>query len=125
VKRELHRRVDASVEASRPRDFAVRFKRPSSESAKASTASRPTFVTMANAPLLGQDARSRRRDLPDGLSEIFLRAGLDSANQIERLRQIDVLAQAIFRPFEVIKRGVALENGHLIARRKNFTFLQD
>jgi hypothetical protein len=82
----------------------------------------PLFDTVA---LLGQDARSRRRDLPDGLSEIFLRAGLDSANQIERLQQIDVLAQAIFRPFEVIKRGVALENGRLIARRKNFTFLQD
>jgi hypothetical protein len=54
VKRELHRRVDASVEASRPRDFAVRFHRSSSKSAKASTASRPTFVTMADAPHSGE-----------------------------------------------------------------------
>ena len=37
----------------------------------------PTFVTMANAPLPGQDGGSRRTDLPDGLSEIFLQKGLD------------------------------------------------
>jgi hypothetical protein len=52
--RQHHWRVDASVEASRPRDFTVRLKRSSSESTEASTASRPTFVTMANAPLSGE-----------------------------------------------------------------------
>jgi hypothetical protein len=39
--------------------------------------SRPTFVTMANAPLSGETGRSCQSDLPDGLSEIFLQAGLD------------------------------------------------
>jgi hypothetical protein len=56
VKQKLHRQVDASVEASRPHDFAVRFQRCPSNSAKASIASRPTFVTMANAPLSGETA---------------------------------------------------------------------
>jgi hypothetical protein len=55
LRKRFHKR-DASVEASGPHDFAVRFKRSSSESAKASTASRPTFVTMANAPLSGETA---------------------------------------------------------------------
>ena len=56
-------RVDASTGASDPNDFAVRND-PSSPKgyaghwrvrprAAASTAPRPTFVTMANAPLLG------------------------------------------------------------------------
>jgi hypothetical protein len=51
VKRQLHRRVDASIGASGPHGFAVRFLVHSSRALKASTASRPTFVTMANAPL--------------------------------------------------------------------------
>ncbi len=38
----------------------------------------PTFVTMANAPLSGRDARICRDDLPDGESGIFLQRGLDN-----------------------------------------------
>ena len=56
VKRQLHCRVDASIGASGPHDFAVRFQRCPSNSAKASIASRPTFVTMANVPLLDKTA---------------------------------------------------------------------
>ena len=37
----------------------------------------PTFVTMADAPLAGQDGDSYSFDLPDGLSGKFLREGLD------------------------------------------------
>src|SRR5450432_2606677 len=48
----LHR-LDASIGASGPHDFAVRFKRRSSVSAKASTASRPASVTIAIRPLCG------------------------------------------------------------------------
>ncbi|SDI50978.1 hypothetical protein SAMN05444163_3005 [Bradyrhizobium ottawaense] len=33
---------------------------------------------MAYAPLVGQDGGSRKSDLPDGTSGIFLREGLDS-----------------------------------------------
>jgi hypothetical protein len=52
--RKHRRRLDISVGMSGPHNFTVRFKRPSSASAKASTASRPTFVTMANVPLSGE-----------------------------------------------------------------------
>ena len=47
-------KLDTSVGASGPHDFAVRLKHRSSSEAKASTASRPTFVTMANVPLSGE-----------------------------------------------------------------------
>jgi hypothetical protein len=70
-------KLDAGVEASGPHDFAVRFRAVRPLAAKTSTASRPTFVTMANAPLIGRDGRICRRDLPDKLNEIFLRKRLD------------------------------------------------
>jgi hypothetical protein len=70
-------KLDASVGASGPHDFAVRSLVHSSRAPKASIASRPTFVTMANAPLSGgttginKTASSKRR------SEIFFAEGLD------------------------------------------------
>src|ERR1700690_199716 len=48
---ESSRELDASVGASGPHDFAVRKKAPSSMAPLASTASRPAFVTLRNAPL--------------------------------------------------------------------------
>jgi hypothetical protein len=59
VKRELHRQLDASIGASGPHDFAVRFRTLRPSGASASTASRPTFVTMANAPLI-EAGRAKR-----------------------------------------------------------------
>jgi hypothetical protein len=47
-----HRPVDASVGASGPHDFAVRFKRHSSRALSTSIASRLAFVTIATAPLV-------------------------------------------------------------------------
>src|ERR1700760_4680288 len=51
----LPRRLDASVGASGPHDFAVRARvvRPSTRARPSHPA--PTFVTMANAPLMGRD----------------------------------------------------------------------
>jgi hypothetical protein len=46
-------RLDASVGASGPHDFAVRRSAPSSEAPPASTASRPAFVTIASRPSKG------------------------------------------------------------------------
>jgi hypothetical protein len=48
-------KLDTSVGMSGPHDFAVRFQRRSSCVAKASTASRPTLMTLRNAPLSGRD----------------------------------------------------------------------
>jgi hypothetical protein len=45
-------KLDISVEMSGPHDFAVRFRAVRPLAAKTSIASRPTFVTMANAPLI-------------------------------------------------------------------------
>jgi len=47
------RQLDASVGASGPHDFAVRWSAPSSEAPPASTASRPAFVTIASRPSKG------------------------------------------------------------------------
>src|SRR5450759_4484660 len=48
-------RLDTSVGVSGPHDFSVRIPRRSSKALSASTASRPAFVTIANAPLEGRD----------------------------------------------------------------------
>ena len=50
-------RLDSSVGASGPHDFAVRKITPSSEALPASTASRPAFVTIASRPCVGRDGR--------------------------------------------------------------------
>jgi hypothetical protein len=79
------RKLDASVGASGPHDFAVRISavrlragRPLTSpigpalrlhlraDAAASTASRPVFVTIASRPSVGRDGRICRDDLPDG-----------------------------------------------------------
>ncbi|MEO8321087.1 MAG: hypothetical protein ABI561_22475, partial [Bradyrhizobium sp.] len=46
--------------------------------AATSITTRPTSATMANAPQVGQDARSDTNDLPDATTGIFLHAGVDS-----------------------------------------------
>jgi hypothetical protein len=51
--RNCFRKLDASVGASGPHDFAVRRHAPSSEAPPASTASRPAFVTIASRPSKG------------------------------------------------------------------------
>src|SRR4029077_10439223 len=70
------RKLDASTGASGPHVFTVRNS-PFVSRATASTATCPSFATMANAPLVGQDGGSHKVDLPDGATGIFLRAGLD------------------------------------------------
>ena len=51
--RNRFRQLDASVGVSGPHDFAVRLKRHSSKAPSASTASRPTSVTIAKRPSVG------------------------------------------------------------------------
>ncbi len=65
-----HRKLDASLRAPGPRDFAVRETCPSSFGPLASTASRLTFGDdRPNAPLeASRDARERASDLPDAAS---------------------------------------------------------
>ena len=70
-------KLDAGVEASGPHDFAVRLQRRSSSALSASTASRPTSVTIASAPHEERDGGSYEVDLGQGESGKFLRGGLD------------------------------------------------
>jgi len=81
--RSCLRQLDASVGASGPHDFAVRFGaiRPH-ECADAATsiASNPASVTIAIRPSEGSDGESSKFDLPDARSEIFLQRGLDRKN---------------------------------------------
>src|SRR5882724_5359739 len=71
------RRLDASVGASGPHDFAVR-----ASAARLATPSRPphpapTFVTTRTPLSTRRDGASRKFDLPDGESEIFFARALD------------------------------------------------
>src|SRR6266478_4871154 len=88
-------KLDTSVGVSGPHDFAVRdlhrssacrpiahgkpaLRSPQRADAVASTASRPTSVTIASRPSCERDGRIYRGDLPDGLSGIFFESGLDT-----------------------------------------------
>jgi hypothetical protein len=70
-------RSDTSVGVSGPHDFAVRFTCSSSAARSASTAFRPTFVTIARAPLLsGRNGRRYRPSRDFGKSEYFCETDL-------------------------------------------------
>jgi hypothetical protein len=58
--------------------FRPALRSPGAQNAAASTASLPAFVTMANAPLVGWDAKSSRCDLGGVKTKIFFRMGMDT-----------------------------------------------
>ena len=70
--------LDASTAASGPHDFAVHVMCIRRAHTSRPPRPVPTFVTMANAPLVGQDGGSFSFDLPDAESGKFLRKGLDT-----------------------------------------------
>src|SRR5437764_14166952 len=73
-------KLDASVGASEPHDFAVRLTCCSSKAPSASTASRPAFVTIAIRPSVGRDGAGYRFDLGRMRTNMFFTEVLDSAN---------------------------------------------
>src|ERR1700744_1835263 len=73
----LPRRLDASVGASGPHDFAVRVGAVRQERLRVHRIPCPTFVTMANAPLMGTGRSPYAGDLREKKSGKFLREGLD------------------------------------------------
>src|ERR1700738_3938960 len=79
----------------RPGVRTTRLRRPrqrdSSSAPPASTASRPASVTIAIRPSGGRDGGGYRSDLGQAGTEIFLKMGLDRANQIESFQQIAFL----------------------------------
>jgi hypothetical protein len=113
---ETSARLDASVGASGPHDFAVRgnIVRLRAFCARPTLPRPPhpipTFVTMANAPLSGRDGGRRRGDLAWKGRKIFLKAGLDRANQIESLREIRLFAH---RYYGLLRRARAFPRENL------------
>jgi hypothetical protein len=92
------RKLDTSVGVSGPHDFAVRCSivrlRLSRPMLPRPSLPVPTFVTIAKRPSVWDGmAQARRDDLPDGPSEIFLQAGLDRANQLDRATEIKFSVQ--------------------------------
>src|SRR5256714_12503609 len=78
-RRKYFRRLDASVGASEPHDFAVRLTCCSSKAPSASTASRPAFVTIAIRPSVGRDGAGYSFDLGRVRTNMFFTEVLDSA----------------------------------------------
>ncbi len=99
-------KLDASVGASGPHDFAVRI-----DALRLSAPPRPSHPAPnvrddREAPLSARrDARKGATDLPDGTSGIFFTWGLDHPNQIESFDEIAVLAHAIERAFSLDRRA--------------------
>jgi hypothetical protein len=110
----LSAKLDTSVGASGPHDFAVRDRQRSSHAPARPSHPAPNVRDDRETPLLReQDAGISGVDLPDGTSGIFFALGLDDPNHVESLREIAVLAQrfcgprgsckpAIFRKIELI-----------------------
>ncbi len=82
------RRLDTSVGASGPHDFAVRFPRSSSCRAVSVHRIPPRVRDVRNAPLWDRTGRACRDDLPDGESGIFLWEGLDTRIERQPVGQI-------------------------------------
>src|SRR5438046_7947953 len=93
--RKYFRRLDASVGASEPHDFAVHLTCCSSAAPSASIASRPAFVTIASRPSVGRDGGVYNFDLGQNGNGIFLQMRLDSPNQIDPSGEISVSAQLL------------------------------
>jgi len=73
-----HAKLDASVGASGPHDFAVRVCAARQSAHPRPPHPRPAFVTIAIAPLrLGRDGEAYSIDSSFGKSEYFLREGID------------------------------------------------
>src|SRR5258708_6209449 len=71
------------------------------DDAAASTASRPNVRDDGQRPS-GRDGGGYSFDLPDGLSEIFFRTGLDRPNHVDPPRQIGPFKQRPPRHFSIV-----------------------
>jgi hypothetical protein len=93
-------KLDASVGASGPHDFAVRVSAARLASPKRPSHPAPNVRDDRDTPLLW--GAGQHRSIPVSTksgSGIFLQVGLDHPNQIESLQQIAVYAHAISEAF--------------------------
>ena len=95
---KVSRRLDASVEASGPHDFAVRISTFRQACFSVHRIPCPTSVTIAKRPSrVGRDGRVYRSDLGIARTEMFLQFGLDSPNHIDPVQEIRLNAHALVR----------------------------
>jgi hypothetical protein len=104
-------KLDASVEASGPHDFAVRKPTPSSEALPASTASRPAFMTIASRPLWDETVKDMQVIWVRGIRKYFCREdwGVSSIQPDEGRYQMDC--------------GEEISSGFVVACRDGAEFL--
>src|SRR5207302_9247255 len=88
----LAAKLDASVEASGPHDFAVRVSTVRQRCLRVHRIPCPTSVTIAIRPSCGTAWRAYSFDLGQRRKEMFLQMGLDRANQIDPPQQIRFFA---------------------------------
>src|SRR4051794_11820004 len=110
----MKRKLDASVEASEPHDFAVRVQHRSSAVLPASIASRPASVTIANRPFGGTRRRGFEVIWVRPRTKLFSLLGLDRPNQIDALEQIPFWAR---RAIHSIRRNIRLPEHRYLANR--------
>ena len=98
-RRSCLRKLDASVGASGPHDFAVRVSAVRLQRRPRPPHPAPYVRDDRETPLcVGRDGKRYRFDLGQQRRGIFLKMGLDRANQIDPLQQIPPCAQAISGP---------------------------
>src|SRR5436309_14363481 len=86
--RFVFRKLDASVGASGPHNFAVRVSAFRQPRRPRPLHPAPTSVTIAKRPLEERDGGGYIADLGEARTEIFLQTRLDRANQIELFQKI-------------------------------------
>jgi hypothetical protein len=83
-------KLDSSVEASGPHDFAVRVCAIRQERSPASIASRPAFVTIAKRPFEEQNARIVKVICPTPEAKYFLRRDWTGSISLSRFNKFAV-----------------------------------
>src|SRR3954451_3255013 len=97
----LAAKLDASVEASGPHDFAVRVSTVRQRCLRVHRIPCPTSVTIAIRPSCGTGWRAYSFDLGEAGTVLFLQIGLDSPNQLDPVEEIRPCAFA-FSFFSVV-----------------------
>jgi hypothetical protein len=92
--RETSAKLDTSVEASEPHDFAVRIRRSRQQHHQRPPHPAPTSVTIASAPQMGRDSADYDLIWVEARRDLFLAVHLDAWNRVDRAEEIRFCAQA-------------------------------
>ena len=92
------RELDACFGAPEPHGFAVRKQARSSVALLASTASRPTFVTIASRPSWQGGMARANHIFPKNGSKLFFARGLDRNSQVPPVGQITCVREFLSSP---------------------------